>query len=575
MFRFQHQEYFVFLILVGAAILCYVLYIVWRNKKIKLFGKEDLVADLMPSYSSALSKFKFILLAAALFFGVFGLANLQKRGKVERMTQKGIDVMIVLDISNSMYAQDLKPSRLEKSKLFANKLIEKLNGNRMGLILFAGRSYLSVPLTSDVGAIKMNLSLAIPELAQTQGTVMGDALQMAYESFNSKNAKHKAIVLISDGEDHEEKAISEAKKIAKKGIMLCTVGAGSKDGSSILLPNGETKKDNEGKEVISIMNEDELKKIASSGQGIFVNLNRIGGSVNQISNRLNQISKTNLGESRLANYSSYFQYFLGIMLLLLLVEFLMPSRKANKRLRTAFHFLLFMLLPQFASSQTMDRNIYNGNELYQKQEFQKAATEYEKTINDKKAKTKEPARFNLGNAFLRAKDPEQAIKQYEYVGAKTKDKMMSSYAYHNAGNVRAEEKKWQEAINYYKASLKKNPKAQQTKYNLAYAQKKLKEQQNKKDKDKDKQDEKDKDEKDDKQKPQDKKNKDKEQQDKEKEENKNKDDKQNKSKPKPQPSKLSKEQAKKILDALNREEKKIKDKKEKQKAKSYQLDKDW
>ena len=175
MFRFQHQEYFVLLLLVGLSVLLYILYLVWRKKKIKLFGKEDLVADLIPSYSTSLSRVKFILLAVALFFGVIGLANLQKRGKVERITQKGIDVMIALDISNSMYAQDLQPSRLEKAKLFANKLIDKMNGNRIGLILFAGRSYLSVPLTSDVSALKMNLSLASPEMAQSQGTVMGDA----------------------------------------------------------------------------------------------------------------------------------------------------------------------------------------------------------------------------------------------------------------------------------------------------------------------------------------------------------------------------------------------------------------
>jgi len=212
MFRFQHQEYFVFLVLVGLAILCYLFYQGWRKNKIKQFGKEDLVADLMPSYSAVLTKLKFIILATALFFGVLGLANLQKRGKVEKFAQKGIDVMIALDISNSMYAQDLKPNRLEKAKLLANRLIDKMSGNRMGLVLFAGRSYLSVPLTNDIAALKMNLSIASPEMANTQGTVLGDALQTSLESFNSKDLKHKAIILISDGEDHDEKAIREAKR---------------------------------------------------------------------------------------------------------------------------------------------------------------------------------------------------------------------------------------------------------------------------------------------------------------------------------------------------------------------------
>ncbi len=577
MFRFQHQEYFVFLVLVGLAVLFFLFYLLWRNKKIKLFGKEELVTDLMPSYSSVLSKIKFVLLASALFFGVFGLANLQRRGKVEKISRKGIDVMIALDVSNSMYAQDLQPSRLEKAKLFANKLIDKLNGNRMGLILFAGRSYLSVPLTNDIEALKMNLGLASPEIAPTQGTVLGDALQMAYESFNSKDAKHKAIVLISDGEDHDEKAINEARSIGKKGIMLCTVGVGSEQGAPIPLPEGGTKVDRAGHEVLSKMNDEELNKIARSGQGIFVNLSDIGSSIRDISNRLNQISKTNLGESSLASYSSYFQYFLGLMFLLLLVEFFLPSRKPNRRLRTAFHTILFILIPQFLSAQTEDKNIYMGNEFYKKDQFVKAAESYQKTIQDKKARTKDPARFNLGNAMLLGKKPEEALKQFEYVGAKAKDKKLSAFAYHNAGNVMAEQDKWQEAINYYKAALKKNPKASDTKYNLAYAQKKLKQQQNK-NQDKNKKDDQDKEKKPQKPNDQEEKKDDEGKKDKQDEKDGDKEKsppKDQGNKPKSAPSKLTKQQAKKLLDALNRAEKKVKDKKQKEKAGVISLDKDW
>lgn len=564
MLRFQHQEYFIFLLLVALAVVAFLAYRIWRKKKIAIFGKEELVQDLMPSYSGSLTTIKFILLAVALFFGVLGLANLQKRGKVEKIAQKGIDVMIALDVSNSMYAQDLKPSRLEKAKLFTNKLIDEMNGNRIGLVLFAGRSYLSVPLTADMQALKMNLSIATPESLPTQGTVMGDALQMAYESFNSKDAKHKAVVLISDGEDHEEKAISQAKKIGTKGIMLCTVGVGSDDGATIPLPTGELKKDREGNEVVSKMNSDELNKIAQAGQGIFVNLSNISNDVQQISNRLNQISKTNLGESRLANYSSYFQYFLGLMLLLLLVEFFLPSRKSKNRLRTAFHTLLVLLIPQFASAQTQDKNIYNGNQLYKQNQYEKAIAEYTKTLETKSSKSKEPARFNMGNAYYNANKSDEALKQYELVGAKSKDKKVSAAAYHNAGNVKARDKKWQEAINFYKASLKRNPSSQATKYNLAYAQKKLKQQQDEKKKDKEKkQDEKDKEP----QKPEDKKE--------DKPEDKKDEGDKKKEKPKPQPSSLSKQQAKKLLDALSREEKKVKDKKEKGKVGVGVLDKDW
>lgn len=574
MYRFQHQEYFIFLLLSGFAIIAYVGYNLWRKNKIALFGKESLVQDLMPSYSSTLTKVKFILLVSALFLGVFGLANLQKRGAVEKITQNGIDVILALDVSNSMYAQDLSPSRLEKAKLFADKLIDKLNGNRIGLVLFAGRSYLSVPLTTDIAALKMNLSVATPETVPTQGTVMGDALHMAYEAFNSKDAKHKAIVLISDGEDHEDKAISEAKKIGKKGIMLCAVGVGSDEGAKIPLPTGDFKTDRSGQEVVSKMSGKELKKIAASGQGVFVNLSNIKKNVNQVSNRLNQISKTNLGESRLANYSSYFQYFLALMLLLLLIEFFLPSKKPNRRLRTAFHVVLFLILPQLSFAQTQDRNIYKGNELYKKKQFDQAAGEYVKALKRKSAETKDPARFNMGNALYNANKGEEALKQYEQVGAQTKNKQVGAAAYHNAGNVKSKDKKWQEAINYYKAALKKNPNAQATKYNLAYAQKKLKQQQNKKKKDDQDKKKKDKN-KEDKKKPKDPKDKKEEDKNKDSQKKKDKDDKKKEDKPQPQPSSLTKQQAKKLLDALSREEKKVKDKKDKGKAGVRILDKDW
>lgn len=565
MLRFQHQEYFIFLLFVALSVLVYFSYTIWRKKKIQRLGKPSLVADLMPSYSAPLHKIKFTLTVIALFFGIVGLANLQKRGKLEKITQQGIDVVIALDVSNSMYARDLNPSRMEKARLFADKLIDKLSGNRIGLILFAGKSYLSVPLTTDIAALKMNLSLANPENLPTQGTVIGDALQMAYESFNSKDAKHKAIVLISDGEDHDEKAIKEAKRIGKKGIMLCTVGVGSEAGSTIPLPNGENKKDRDGNEVLSKMNEKELKAISDAGQGVYVNLDNVGNNVRQVANRLDQIGKTNLGESQLAHYDSYFQYFLAIMLLLLIIEFFLPGRKSGKRLRTAFHTMVLFMLPQFLQAQTiLDKNIADGNNFYKQQQYEQAAAAYQKTLTNKKAQTKEPARFNLGNALLGGQQKDAAIKQFEYVGARSKDKKLSAFAYHNAGNVKASEQQWQEAINYYKASLRKNPNSPETKYNLAYAQKKLKEQQQQQDKkDQNKENKPDQQDKQEKPKPDDK--------GQPKQDNKEEE----KQKPQPQASKLSKEQAEKLLDALNREEKKVKDGKEKGKAASELLEKDW
>ncbi len=575
MLRFQHQEYFILLLLVVIAVVVYFMYQLQRKKKITKLGDQKLVESLTPSYSALLNKVKFIFLALALFFGVIGLANLQKSGEVQQVAQKGIDVVIALDVSNSMYAQDLKPSRLEKAKLFTNKLIDGLSSNRLAFILFAGRPYLSVPLTSDVEALKMNLSLASPEQVPTQGTVLGDALQMARETFNTKDAKHKAVIVISDGEDHDEKALNEVKKLSEEGITICTIGIGSEQGAPIPLPNNEGfKKDGEGKEIISKMNEEELQKLADVGNGMYIRLNNITSDVASLKNQLEQIEKSDLGNSRFTNYSSYFQYFLAFMLLFMLIEFFMPNKKSGKRLRTAFHLLLLMILPQIVSAQTAtDRNIYKGNEFYKKGKYTEALAEYQKAA--KKKENKKTADFNMGNSHFKNKNSEEAIKKFNLVGASAINKKVGAAAYHNAGNVRAQEQKWQEAINYYKASLKKNPTSAETKYNLAYAQQKLKQEQKKKDQDDKKKDDKkkdkDKDKKEEPKKPKDDKNS----------EDKNKEDKpedkkeKEQQKPKPQPSKISKDQADKILDALGREEKKIKDKKEKGKAERRMLEKDW
>lgn len=573
MLRFQHQAYLGFLVVIVLLGVLFVLFLIQRKKKMKALGDSNLIELLIPSYSAVLSKLKFASLLLALFFGIIALANLQKSGESEKVTQEGIDVVIALDVSNSMYAQDLQPSRLERAKLLTTKLVEKLSENRMALILFAGRPYISVPLTSDIEALKMNLSIASPDQIPTQGTVIGDALQMASQTFNTKDAKHKAIILISDGEDHEEKAISEAKKLADKGIILCTVGVGSEDGSKIPIPGSQDfKKDRDGQEVISKMNEDELQKIADAGKGLYVRLDNIGSVVNELDNRLAQLGKSNLGDSRFMNYTSYFQYFLAISLLLMLIEFFIPGRRAKKRLHTAFHLLLLLLLPQFLSAQTENKNIYRGNVFYKKGDYQKAITEYQKSLDKKEKISNRTAKFNMGNALFQSKNNEQALQQYEQVGAKAEDNKLSAASYHNAGNVRATEQKWQEAISYYKASLKKNPNSPETKYNLAYAQKKLQEQKNK---DKDKKDDKNKDQNKDQdkqqqpQKPDDKKENGQPKEDKGKEEEKKT------QRPQPQPSKLSKDQADKLLDALGREEQKIKDKKEKGKASGRILDKDW
>lgn len=326
--RFQHIEY---LWLLWAVVLLSAVYFaaqISRKHKIRKIGDEALVLKLMPGYSAALNNIRFILVLLALVSGIIGLANLQSGARSEKIERKGIDVMIALDVSKSMLAKDAAPDRLEKSKRFIYKLLEKISNNRVGLILFAGKAYTSVPLTIDLSAFKMNLETATPDAVPTQGTVLAEAVNMARAAFNTKDTKYKSILLISDGEDHDEDALDAVKQAVQEGIMIHTVGVGSAEGSPIFDPEtGSNKTDQEGQEVISKLNEKELQDIASAGQGNYLLLNNIESAAEQMARHINSAEQRSFGDSMFTDYDSYFQFFLGASLLFLIIEFFIPQRK--------------------------------------------------------------------------------------------------------------------------------------------------------------------------------------------------------------------------------------------------------
>lgn len=328
MLRFQHIEYLWLMAFIPILILLFVFLKYNRVKQLKKLGSLHLVEAQMPGYHKSLLLAKFLLIVFGSFFGIVALANLQSGAKSEKVQRKGIDVMIALDVSKSMLAKDMNPDRLTKAKQMISRLIEKLNNDRVGLVLFAGKAYLSVPLTVDMSALKMNLSTALPSMIPTQGTVIGEAIKMARESFNVKETKYKSIILISDGEDHDESALDEVKKAVEAGIMINTVGVGSENGSEIW--DEETKankKDEKGNEVVSKLNEKELQEIASKGEGIYRRLTQTETTTQDLINQINTIEQKKFGDSLFVNYKSYFQYFLGISFLLFFIEFLLPSRK--------------------------------------------------------------------------------------------------------------------------------------------------------------------------------------------------------------------------------------------------------
>lgn len=331
MLRFQYLDYLWLLLIIPLIIGIYLRYQQRRLKQIQRIGESTLVNQMMPLYSRPRAILKMGLITIALGLGVIGLANLQSGTKRTQVTRKGIDVMIALDVSKSMLAEDVAPNRLEKAKQCIQKIVDKIGNNRIGLIVFAGRAYLSVPLTVDLSALKMNLTTASPDLVPTQGTVLGEAIAMARQSFNTKDAKYKSIILISDGEDHDEDALKEVRNAVDNGITIHTLGVGSDEGAPILdQETGQNKVDKDGQVVISKLNEEQLQKMAEDGGGIYVKLNQVDPTAELIAKEINSSEQRNFGDSLFTDYQSYFQYFLGITLLLILVEYFLPDTKMQR-----------------------------------------------------------------------------------------------------------------------------------------------------------------------------------------------------------------------------------------------------
>jgi Ca-activated chloride channel homolog len=326
--RFQHPEYFIGLIWIPLLIYLFYRLINWKKKLTSRIGDPVLVRQLMKSFSAKNFLLKFTLVCVAVFFLIAGLANLRAKGSAENISRQGVDVMIVLDVSKSMLAQDVKPSRLDKAKQLLYRLIDRLQNDRIGLILFAGRSYMQMPLTTDHSAAKLYISEAGPDAVPTQGTVFAEALNMANSSFNRNEHKYKAVVLISDGEDHDPEGLRIAKQMADDGVMVNTVGIGSAEGSVIIDPETrEPKKDDKGNTVISKLNEQELVGISDATNGIYIHLENLEEATITLTQRLDSIEKRALTDSEFINYINYFPWFIGLAGLLLVIELFIPERK--------------------------------------------------------------------------------------------------------------------------------------------------------------------------------------------------------------------------------------------------------
>jgi Ca-activated chloride channel homolog len=328
LFRFENIYLLAILAGVPVLVVLFLALLRWKRKAAKKLGDPAMVAVLTRNFSTKKYFIKFFLGLVALALLVVAAANPQTRGAGGRVNRKGLDLMILLDVSKSMLAQDIKPNRLEKSKQLVSLLIDQLSDNRIGMIWFAGRAYLQMPLTTDAFAAKMYLQSAGPDAVPTQGTVIGEALKMAGNSFNPKEKKYKAVVLISDGEDHDPNALKIVQDLAAGGVMINTVGVGSANGSTIFDPaTNDTKRDAMGNTVITKLNEQQLRDLAQTGNGVYVLLQDPSAAVATIRAQLETIEQKDLEDDNFVQYNTWYFYLLVPAAIVLLLELFITDRK--------------------------------------------------------------------------------------------------------------------------------------------------------------------------------------------------------------------------------------------------------
>ena len=328
MFHFQHIEFIAGLALIPFLLVLFFFLLRWKKDRVKKIGDERLVKELIKDFSPFRFTLRFIFFLMALTLLVIGAANLQSPGGMEKVDRKGVDVMVAMDVSKSMLAQDIKPSRLDRAKQLVNRLMEKMENDRIGLVLFAGRAYVQMPLTTDHSAARMYIQNAGPNAVPTQGTVIAQALKIANSSFNSKDRKYKSIIVISDGEDHDPEALKYTEALAKNGVMVNTVGIGSPDGVPLIDPStNELRKDAQGNAIVTRLNEQELQQLAQQTKGVYIRLDDTDAAVAKIITQLKTIEQASPGDEAFMSYKSYFQWFLAAALVLLLIELFTSERK--------------------------------------------------------------------------------------------------------------------------------------------------------------------------------------------------------------------------------------------------------
>ena len=565
MFRFEDPLYLYLLLLIP--LLAVIRFVTYRNQKKRLrkFGDPKLLKELMPDVSRWRPGVKFWLLEAALALLILMLARPQMGTKISHEKRNGIETIICVDISNSMRAEDVSPSRLDRAKMMVENLVDHFTDDKIGLIVFAGDAFVQLPITSDYVSAKMFLSAIDPSMMATQGTDIARAIEMATHSFTQEKGIGKAIIVITDGEDHEGGATEAAEAAKKADMRVYMLGIGSTQGAPIPIPGtNDYMADNTGQTVMSALNEDMCKQIASAGGGAYIHVENNSNAQDLLDQELDKLSKKETQSTIYSDYDEQFQAFGILALLLLIIEICLLESKnpLMKRVslfgarKKAAATVLLLLVAINMSAQTDRLYIRQGNKQFRAADYPNAEVSYRKALekNDRNPQ----ALYNLGNALLAQNKDSAAVAEFEKATKVETNELRKSKSFHNMGVICQRHEMYAEAIEAYKQSLRLNPSDDETRYNLELCKRQQKKQQqnqqnkdNKNKKDQQKQD-------------QQKQNQQKQQQDKQQQQQK-------------QEPKMSKENAEQLLNAAMQQEKETQErmKKAQQRPQRRHIEKNW
>lgn len=331
MLNFAQSQYLLLLFLIPVFFIIQAIVLKIRRSRIRKFGDETLVSQLMPSYSKGKVWVRLVLFSIGFFFFVIGLSRPQIGAKLKEHETKGAEIMIVLDVSNSMLAEDYSPNRLERAKLAISRLVDKLRDDRIGLIVFAGNSFVQLPITTDYVSAKMFLNSISTESVPVQGTAIGDAINTAMRSFSAQSEKSRAIIVITDGENHEDDPVAAAKQAAELGVRVFTIGVGSPEGKPIPM-DGELLKDKDGEIVVTRLDEKVLQDVAHAGNGVYVRAGNSEFGLNPVIEDIRRMEDEMYSSIVFEEFDEQFMYFLGIALFFFVIEILIGDRRSKKHL---------------------------------------------------------------------------------------------------------------------------------------------------------------------------------------------------------------------------------------------------